>query len=538
MDGRCRRWMILVVAIWLQALTGTNFDFSSYSSELKAALKITQVQLNYLAVASDLGKAFGWSSGLALLYFPLPAVLFLAAGLGSLGYGLQWTLITGWISIPYALVFVLCLSAGLSICWFNTLCFVLCIQNFTTDRSLALSLTVSFNGLSAALYGLAANAINGPPSSYLLLNAAIPFFASVFALIPILHRPPPQPPQASSDRNVFLVLNTLAFLTGLYLLFHNPNSPNPFISALILSGAVILLAFPLVVVAIEWAHCSNDSDGLVLYDLQKALIVGEVVQEDVESTANGWLCYFNEVTTKDRITVLGEEHGARRLVRRLDFWLYYISYFCGGTVGLVYSNNLGQIAQSLGQRSQTTFLVNVYSSCSFFGRLLSAAPDFFPGKIRFARTGWLAAALVPMPLVFYKMSKEEDGQTLVVGTALIGLSSGFIFAAAVSVTSELFGPSSFAVNHNIVITNIPLGSLIYGLLAALVYDANGSVGVQRLCKAAATLLRDGVVVCMGPRCYGKTFLGWGCISMLGLACGVALYLRTRAAYRSADESGG
>lgn len=105
------------------------------------------------------------------------------------------------------------------------------------------------------------------------------------------------------------------------------------------------------------------------------------MEEDDESSSPrdnggdiGWQCYF-KVMTKGRITMLGEEHGARRLIRRLDFWLYYISYLCGGTVGLVYSNNLGQIAQSLGRQSQTTMLVNVYSSCSFFGRLISAAPD-------------------------------------------------------------------------------------------------------------------------------------------------------------------
>lgn len=71
---------------------------------------------------------------------------------------------------------------------------------------------------------------------------------------------------------------------------------------------------------------------------------------------------------------LGEEHSFRLLISRLEFWLYYVAYFCGGTIGLVYSNNLGQIAQSLGQSSST--LVTIYSSFSFFGRLLSAAPDF------------------------------------------------------------------------------------------------------------------------------------------------------------------
>ncbi|XP_020598081.1 protein NUCLEAR FUSION DEFECTIVE 4-like [Phalaenopsis equestris] len=232
---------------------------------------------------------------------------------------------------------------------------------------------------------------------------------------------------------------------------------------------------------------------------------------------------------KDRLVLLGEEHGAKSLIHRLDFWIYYMSYFCGGTLGLVYSNNLGQIAQSLGR---TSMLVNLYSSCSFFGRLLSAAPDFLGRRFNFARTGWLAAALVPMPLAFFLLAayaEPGDGHALLVGTALVGLSSGFIFAGAVSATSELFGPESFGVNHNIVITNIPLGSQLYGLLAALVYDANGRVvGSWHMTQAVAAML-----VCMGRRCYSKTFLAWGAISTFGLAFAILLYLRTRAAYNRA-----
>ncbi|KAJ4868868.1 Uncharacterized protein Rs2_49584 [Raphanus sativus] len=39
----------MVATIWIQAFTGTNFDFSTYSSDLKSVLGISQVQLNYLA---------------------------------------------------------------------------------------------------------------------------------------------------------------------------------------------------------------------------------------------------------------------------------------------------------------------------------------------------------------------------------------------------------------------------------------------------------------------------------------------------------
>jgi len=104
MAGQSRKWMILIATIWIQAFTGTNFDFSSYSSTMKSVLKISQVQLNYLATASDMGKVFGWSSGLALMYLPISLVMFIAASMGLVGYGLQFLLINNVITLPYFVV--------------------------------------------------------------------------------------------------------------------------------------------------------------------------------------------------------------------------------------------------------------------------------------------------------------------------------------------------------------------------------------------------------------------------------------------------
>ncbi|XP_074574676.1 protein NUCLEAR FUSION DEFECTIVE 4-like [Curcuma longa] len=557
MEGQSRKWMVAAATVWIQAFTGTNFDFSAYSSDMKAVMRISQVQLNYLATASDLGKALGWSSGLALLYLPLPVVLLLAAAIGVAAYGAQWLLITGRISLSYFPVFLLCLLAGCSICWFNTVCFVLCIRNFSLNRSLALGLTISFNGLSASLYALAANAVSSSSSStsaYLLLNAALPLLASTAALLPILRSPSSALllDSSSHDSHIFVVLHILAFFTGLYLLFLNSFSSSSLTNArLLLAGAVILLLLPAcvphLICACDWLRRNIYSSSLFSFiggavddfELQKQLVGsdeedstagGNVIRNDNDCDGGGddadagQHCCSCRGLMKDKLAALGEEHSVSRLVRRIDFWLYYVAYFCGATVGLVYSNNLGQIAESLGKDSQTTTLITVYSSCSFFGRLLSSAPDFLREKIHFARTGWLAVAVVPLPVAFFLLA--ESGDALLAGTALIGLSSGFIFSAAVSVTSELFGSNGLGVNHNILITNIPLGSLLYGLLAALIYDANGKTMVP-------VLLRNGMVVCMGRKCYAKTFLWWACISLVSLASSLALYFRTKALYRRA-----
>ncbi|XP_058219987.1 protein NUCLEAR FUSION DEFECTIVE 4-like isoform X1 [Rhododendron vialii] len=544
MVGQSRKWMILVASTWIQAFTGTNFDFSSYSSELKSVLGISQLELNYLSVASDMGKAFGWCSGVSLLYFPLWVVMFMAAFMGLLGYGVQWLVIRGVISLPYFLVFLLCLLAGCSICWFNTVCYVLCIRNFPANRPLALSLSISFNGVSAALYTLIANAVSDSDSNYslyLLLNALVPLLTSSAALLPVLRPPPPHslplpPDSVRCDSLTFLYLNIVAIFTGLYLLLLNSlSSESTFIARILFSGAVLLLALPIFTPGITYArgwarqafHSKFEGSSFNLVDVEDLELHKELIGREspngsgrVTGAKQGFLV---DLIEKDLVAVLGEEHPLKWVVRRRDFWLYYAAYFCGGTIGLVYSNNLGQISQSLGFSDRTSSIVTLYSTCSFFGRLLSAAPDFLCDKVYFARTGWFALAIVPTPIAFLLLAISGSETALTAATALIGLSSGFVFAAAVSITSELFGPNSAGVNHNILITNIPLGSILYGLVAALVYDAN----IQ---SSNRVVIVGDSMVCMGRKCYFDTFLLWGSMSLLGLVCSGLLFLRTRHAY--------
>ncbi|KAL3330706.1 hypothetical protein AABB24_034496 [Solanum stoloniferum] len=564
-----RKWMILVATIWIQAFTGTNFDFSAYSSELKAVLGISQVQLNYLATASDLGKALGWSSGFALMYMPLWSVMFVAAFMGLFGYGIQWLIILDFVSLPYFVVFFLCLLAGSSITWFNTVCFVLCIKNFPSNRPLALALTVSFNGVSAALYNLAAISLN--PSSthiYLLLNAFIPLLTSIVSLIPILRQPPVDPLSSDSIKHeqlIFVLLNFLAIITGFYLLFVHSNDLST--ARVIFGGAILFLVLPLgipgIIYARDWfqrkvfSSFTLQGSGFLLVDDDDLEFHREFLSREnsqisvtsygvngdgptltlsltrfIGSSGDGDEGCCGKMIGEDQLFMLGEEHKVEMLVKRVDFWLYYFAYFCGGTIGLVYSNNLGQIAQSLGHTSMTSTLITLYSSFSFFGRLLSAAPDFIRLKFYFARTGWLAIALVPTPIAFFLVAASGNEAALQAGTALIGLSSGFIFAAAVSITSELFGPNSVGVNHNILITNIPIGSLLYGFLAALIYDNNAAAGFATF---SIQMVNDSVV-CMGRKCYFSTFIWWGCLAILGLVSSVLLFLRTRPAYERFEQN--
>lgn len=119
---------------------------------------------------------------------------------------------------------------------------------------------MSFNGVSAALYTLAYNAINPTsPELYLLLNALIPLIVSFTAIIPILRQPPfePLPPDGvRRDSLMFLLLNILAALNGVYLLLFGSNSSDLTSARLLFGGAILLLVFPLcipgLVIARNW----------------------------------------------------------------------------------------------------------------------------------------------------------------------------------------------------------------------------------------------------------------------------------------------
>ncbi|KAL6002983.1 hypothetical protein ACLOJK_023205 [Asimina triloba] len=107
--------------------------------------------------------------------------------------------------------------------------------------------------------------------------------------------------------------------------------------------------------------------------------------------------------------------------------------------------------------------------------------------------------------------------SLYISTAVIGVCTGAITSIAVSTTTELFGPKNFSVNHNIIVANIPIGSFVFGFLAALLYQSQGKKQING-------------GKCLGFECYKETFVIWGCFCSLGTILSLILYMRTRKTY--------
>jgi len=96
------KWLGFVTAVWVQSISGNNYTFSNYSDALKSLMNLTQVQLNNLSVAKDVGKAFGLLAGLASDCFPTWALLLIGSIEGLVGYGAQWLVVSKTINpLPY-----------------------------------------------------------------------------------------------------------------------------------------------------------------------------------------------------------------------------------------------------------------------------------------------------------------------------------------------------------------------------------------------------------------------------------------------------
>jgi len=376
------RWLSLVATIWLQSVNGPNSDFPVYSSQLKHVLTISQVQLNNLAFASDAGKLFGWCSGVAAVYLPLRLVLLIGAAFGLIGYGVQFLFLADSITcLSYWHIFMLTALAGNGICWINTVCYLICVRNFPSESHVAVGLSTSYVGLSARVYTALVDSIFHPEpgrkaKAYILLNATAPVLVSAITM-PLLQVMQPGDESPAGGDGWFVAMFVITLATGICAVTGSIGSGRFWSTTHILSLTTLLFAPIGVPMAMKFRErveerLMNKREMKVHVLIIDEAEVGEsnqevqVKEEEVE---------VKGVEKDDKV----EEVGFRMLVRKLDFWLYFFSYMFGATLGLVFLNNLGQIAESRGL-SKTSSLVSLASSFGFFGRVTPPLLDFYLSK--------------------------------------------------------------------------------------------------------------------------------------------------------------
>ncbi|KAL6846697.1 hypothetical protein ACP4OV_024145 [Aristida adscensionis] len=530
---RWGRWLGLVTAVWVQCISGNNYTFSNYSDSIKTLMGLTQLQLNGLSVAKDVGKAFGLLAGLASDRVPTWLLLAIGSLEGLLGYGAQWLVVSRTVApLPYWQMCVFLCLGGNSTTWMNTAVLVTCIRNFRRSRGPVSGLLKGYVGLSTAIFTDVCSALFADdPASFLVMLAVVP--AAVCALAMVFLREGPSSAAGAGtagagdeeDGRCFAAINSLAVAIALYLLaadLTGVGGGGGAVSGVFVAVLLVLLASPAVVPAhVAWKSwigarkaANPDLEEAEAAAATTPLLVAAkaAAREDDEARGPG------------ELPRLGDEHTVAQALTSLDFWLLFASFLMGVGTGLAVMNNLGQMGVAMGYTDVSLF-VSMTSIWGFFGRIASGTiSEHFIKTRAIPRPLWNAASQVLMAVGYIVMALAMPG-SLFIGSVVVGACYGVRLAVTVPTASELFGLKYYGLIYNILILNLPLGSFLFsGLLAGLLYDAQ------------ATAVPGGGNTCVGAHCYRLVFVIMAVACVVGFGLDLLLCVRTKRVYAKIHES--
>ncbi|XVE93832.1 hypothetical protein REPUB_Repub01dG0228700 [Reevesia pubescens] len=528
------KWLGFVSAVWVQTISGNNYTFSNYSDAIKTLMNLTQLELNNLSVAKDVGKAFGLLAGLASDRLPTPVILLIGAIEGLIGYGAQWLVVSQKIQpLSYWQMCIFLCMGGNSTTWMNTAVLVTCIRNFRRNRGPVSGILKGYVGLSTAIFtDLCSALFSDDPARFLIMLAVIPFvvcLAAIFFLREI--------PQSSSvaaekeETRYFAIFNIVAVVVAVYLLAYDFIGSNNQVFSLVFAVILlILLASPMAVPVYSfvksWRLVGFEPDMERQEPLLKeettaaeATEKKEVVTEEAEVVMAAAVAAEEELVMVEKTRpVIGEDHTIFEAMRTWDFWLLFVSFLCGVGTGLAVMNNMAQIGLALGHADVSIF-VSLTSIWGFFGRIISGSvSEHFLKKAGTPRPLWNAASQILMAVGFLLMALAMPG-CLYIGSIVVGICYGVRLAVTVPIASELFGLKHYGLLYNVLILNLPIGSFLFsGLLAGYLYDAQ------------ATPTPGGGNTCVGAHCYGLVFIVMAIASVIGFGLDVLLAIRTKTIY--------
>lgn len=521
------KWLGFVTAVWVQAISGNNYTFSNYSDALKSLMNLTQLELNSLSVAKDVGKAFGILAGLASDRLSTPVILLIGCFEGLIGYGVQWLVVSRTIQpLPYWQMCIFLCMGGNSTTWMNTAVLVTCIRNFRRNRGPVSGILKGYVGLSTAIFTDVCTALfSADPASFLVLLSVVPFAVCLTAVLFLREIPPAASvAEENEESRYFAVFNVVAIVIAVYLQSYDIiGVKTGAVSIAFASVLLILLASPIAIPFHAYVRSLNlkNSDE---EDAEEPLLRSEIAEETVVGAATATdnelppSPKLEEEAEEKKKPVLGDEHTILEALLTVDFWVLFVSFLCGVGTGLAVMNNMGQIGLALGYTDVSIF-VSMMSIWGFFGRLLSGTiSEYFIKKYGTPRPLWNAASQILMAVGYLVMALAMPG-SLYIGSMVVGVCYGVRLAITVPTASELFGLKYYGLIYNILILNLPLGSFLFsGLLAGLLYDAQ------------ATPTPGGGNTCVGAHCFRLIFIVMGFTSIIGVGLDILLAFRTKDIY--------
>ncbi|CAK7340160.1 unnamed protein product [Dovyalis caffra] len=490
---RVSSWLTLGCIAFLQAVSASRSVFSACSSLMAQNYRISHVQLNNLIVASETGRLFGFISTAAAAYFPAWLILFIGLVFGLVGYGVQCLYIAHrFPALSYWQALLLHTLAGNSSCWINTYCQLLATRNFKDSYRTIIEITSTYSRLSGKILTSLVEGIEGRKGStnssiYLLLTCLVPAVAGlIVALVHISFNF-----REYEDSDVFPAVFVLVIATGVYAVIESVAPAFKLLSLQLRAVILVLVLTTPFTIALLTAVAHRFSDEKYHSQVMrkescdsKPVKVSKEVHiaigkgGEVDQKAGG------EVDCNEKgLFTTGNEPGMKQLLLNVDFWMFYLVNACGPTLGMVYLNNLERITQSR-SIGEASFLLEISAAFGFFGRIFFVMFHWYTReKSIIANPALTVLLMIPMPIAVFLLL---DGNTcLYISTGILGTCSGAIIAINSTTTSELFGCKNLVVKQTIVQTNISLGTLLFGYLAAINYEREGAGNNSKFSSASA-----------------------------------------------------
>lgn len=560
------RWLVFVVAMWIQACAGIGYMFGSISPVIKSNLNYNQRQVARLGVAKDLGDSVGFLTGYICEVLPLWAALLIGALQNLIGYGWVWLIITGRATpLPlWAMCFLIFIGTN-GETYFNTAALVSCVQNFPKNRGPIVGILKGFAGLSGAILTQVYTLIYSPDQASLVFMIAVGptmvVISLMFIIRPVKGHRQVRPSDGASFTFVYSACLVLAaYLMGVMLVEDLIDVRHSVIVIFTSILFVILLAPISIPISMTFTEEPRTS-------IEEALLLEPQKEEPSKAAESDTELVFSEVEDekpkdvdllprserKKRIAQLqarvaqAAAEGAVRVKRRrgphrgedftlgealvkADFWLLFCPFVLASGSGLTVIDNLGQMSQSLGY-DNTHIFVSMISIWNFLGRVGGGyLSEIVVRDYAYPRPVAMAVAQIIMAVGHFFIGMGLPG-AMYVGTLLIGLGYGAHWSVGPATASELFGLKSFGALYNFLTLANPGGSLVLSsLIASSIYDREAEKQEEQR-RHIGSFLTGMVSLEEPPKCEGAICFFLTSMIMSGL-CIIAIMLTTILVYRT------
>ncbi|KVH92809.1 protein NUCLEAR FUSION DEFECTIVE 4-like [Cynara cardunculus var. scolymus] len=565
------RWLVFVVAMWVQSCAGIGYLFGSLSPIIKTSLNYNQRQVARLGVAKDLGDSVGFLAGTLSEILPLWAVLLVGAIKNFIGYGWVWLIATH--RVPTLPLWVMCILIFVGTngeTYFNTVALVSCVQNFPRSRGPVVGILKGFAGLGGAILTQIYASINWPDRASLLFMVAVGpsmvVITLMFIVRPVGGHRQLRSLDASSFSFVYCVCLILAaYLMGIMLVQDLFDLNQTIVKILTLVLFLLLVAPIMIPIRMTLSLDPMDSkEESLLASPQTPKSKSEpdpndVIFSELEDEKPQEVDLLPASERQKQIAKLqaklaqavaigavrvkrrrgphrGEDFTLAQALVKADFWLIFWSLLLGSGSGLTVIDNLGQMSQSLGYEKAHIF-VSMISIWNFLGRVgggyfseVIVREYAYPRPIAMG----VAQAIMAIGHLFFAMGWPG---AMYIGTLLIGVGYGAHWAIVPAAASELFGLKKFGALYNFLTLANPAGSLVFsGFLASSIYDAEAQKQAQqrnqRLENSSTKLfVGDEPLKCEGSVCFCLTFFIMSGLCITAVILSTILVRRTKVVYQ-------